>query len=76
MSAATWNKAENASTEYVKQHLPVTGALWLALLRFSSGEWNVSATERDVLLAYGLITKDEDAFVLTSHGRHVLELPS
>jgi hypothetical protein len=76
MSPATWNEAESPSTDYAKPHLPVTGALWLALLRFSSGEWNVSATERDVLLAYGLIRKDEDAFVLTSYGRQVLELSS
>ena len=76
MSPATWRDAEKQSAECVKQHLPVTGALWLSLLKFSSGEWNVSAAERDVLLAYGLIRKHEDAFVLTSYGSQVLELSS
>jgi hypothetical protein len=76
MAPATWHDAENHGTEHVKQHLPVTGALWLSLLRFSSGEWNVSAAERDVLLAYGLIRQQEDVFVLTSYGSQVLELSS
>jgi hypothetical protein len=76
MSPATWHEAENRSTHYAKQSLPVTGALWLALLRFSGGEWNVSAAELDVLLSYGLIRKEGDATVLTSYGRQVLELSS
>jgi hypothetical protein len=76
MSPASWHEADNQTTQYAKQRLPVTGALWLALLRFSSGEWNVSTAERDVLLTYGLIRKEEDATVLTSYGRQVLELSS
>jgi hypothetical protein len=76
MSPATWNDADNRSTPYTQQSLPVTGALWLALLRFSSGEWNVSAAERDALLAYGLICKERDATVLTPYGRQVLKLSS
>jgi hypothetical protein len=76
MSPATWRDAESRSAEYVKQQLPVTGALWLSLLKFSSGEWNLNAAERDALLAYGLIRKDGDAFVLTSYGSQVLELSS
>jgi hypothetical protein len=71
MSPATWNKAESQ-----KQHLPVTGALWLALLKFSSGEWNVTKAERDVLLAYGLIRNEDHGTVLTAYGRQVLELSS
>ena len=76
MSPATWHEAEHESAEHGKQRLPVTGALWLALLKFSSGEWNVSAAERDVLLAYGLIRKEEDSTVLTAYGRQVLDLSS
>ena len=76
MSPASWHEAENQATPYAKQRLPVTGALWLALLRFSSGEWNVSTAERDVLLNRGLIRKEEDGTVLTSYGRQVLELSS
>ena len=76
MSPATWHEAEKQGTQHAKQSLPVTGALWLTLLKFSSGEWNVSTAERDVLLAYGLVCKEEDTTVLTSYGRQVLERSS
>jgi hypothetical protein len=76
MSPATWREVETRSAEEVRPYLPVTGALWLSLLKFSSGEWNVSTAERDVLLAYGLIQREEDATVLSSYGRKILELSS
>lgn len=76
MSSATWREAETRSAAKVQQHLPVTGALWLSLLKFSGGQWNVSTTERDVLLAYGLIQKEDDGTVLSSYGKQVLELAS
>jgi hypothetical protein len=76
MSPAAWNKADSPTIEFSKQQLPVTGALWLALLKFSSGEWNVSKAEREVLLAYGLIRREQDATVLTPYGRQMLELSS
>jgi hypothetical protein len=76
MPPATWHEAENRSPEHPSQHPRITGALWLALLKFSSGEWNVSAAERDVLLAYGLICKEQDRLVLSAYGRKALELSS
>jgi hypothetical protein len=47
--------------------------LWLALMKFSSGEWNVSTAECDVLLAYGLIRKEGEHMVLTPYARQVLD---
>lgn len=73
MSSATWHEMENRGTHGLRHQPPVTGALWLALLKFSSGEWNVTAAERDALLAYGLVQTDEDGVVLTPYGRQVLE---
>jgi hypothetical protein len=74
MSADTWRELEKQSAQWSSSQLPVTGALWLALMKFSSGEWNVGASERDVLLGYGLIRKEGDRMVLTAHGRQVLNL--
>jgi hypothetical protein len=62
----TVSKAEPAFT--------VSGAPWLALLKFSHGDWNVSAAERDSLLARGLIEKKGAATVLTPRGRQALGL--
>jgi hypothetical protein len=64
---------ENRGTHGSRHRPTVTGALWLALLKFSSGEWNVTAAERDALLAYGLIQEEEDGLALTPYGRQVLE---
>ena len=74
MSASTWRELEKRSAHWGSSQPPVTGALWLALMKFSSGEWNVSTSERDVLLGYGLIRKDGDGMVLTPYGRQVLNL--
>lgn len=74
MSTSTWRELEHRSAPWRSSEPPVTGALWLALQKFSGGEWNVSTSERDVLLAYGLIRKEGERMVLTSHGRDVLDL--
>jgi len=42
-------------------------------MTFSSGEWNVSTAECDVLLAYGLIRKEGEHMVLTPYARQVLD---
>lgn len=73
MSAGTWRELEQRSAHWNSSQPPVTGALWLALMKFSGGEWNVSTAERDVLLAYGLIRKEGERIVLTPYGRQVLD---
>jgi hypothetical protein len=44
------------------------------LLKFASGEWNVTAAERDLLLAYGLVQKSDAGMVLTARGKRALDL--
>ncbi|MGZ8228881.1 MAG: hypothetical protein ACXWUS_04485 [Burkholderiales bacterium] len=73
MSTRTWCEAEQRTQMEAKQ-APVTGAPWLALLKFASGEWNVTAAERDLLLAYGLVQKSDAGIVLTVRGRRALDL--
>ena len=54
---------------------PITGALWVALLKFSSGDWNVEAAECESLLERNLVEKKNDLIVLTPSGRIALGLP-
>ena len=54
---------------------PITGALWLVLLKFCSGDWNVEAAECESLLARNLVEKKDDMIVLTPSGRIALGLP-
>jgi hypothetical protein len=72
MSTSTWRELEQRSAHWGTSQPPVTGALWLALMKFSSGEWNVSTAECDALLAYGLIRKEGEHMVLTPYARQVL----
>ena len=54
---------------------PITGALWVALLKFSSGDWNVETAECESLLERNLVEKKDDMIVLTPSGRIALGLP-
>ena len=54
---------------------PITGALWVALLKFSSGDWNVEASECESLLERNLVERKDDMIVLTPSGRIALGLP-
>lgn len=74
MSIRTWSEAESRAMQREGSHAPVAGAPWVALMKFSSGEWNVTQAERDMLLAYGLIQKSGSRMVLTAHGRQTLGL--
>lgn len=71
----TWREAEWATMhDSAIGQIALTGAPWLTLLKFSSGEWNISAAEREVLLAHGLIECKSGASVLTPRGRQALGL--
>lgn len=54
---------------------PITGALWVALLKFSSGDWNVESAECESLLERNLVEKKDDMVILTQSGRIALGLP-
>jgi hypothetical protein len=55
-------------------HSAIEGAPWLALLKFTYGDWNVSPAEREALLARGLIEIKGGSSVLTPRGREALGL--
>ena len=55
---------------------PITGALWVALLKFSSGDWNIEAAECESLRERKLVEKKDDTIVLTRSGRIALGLPA
>jgi hypothetical protein len=53
----------------------VTGALWIALLKFCSGDWNVPAADLDRLVEHQLVRKKNGVVELTGRGRAALGLP-
>lgn len=52
----------------------ITGAPWLALLKFCSGDWNVPAADLQCLLEMNLVEKANGRIVLTARGRLALGL--
>lgn len=74
MSSDTWCQTEKTIVRSNMAQEAITGAPWLALLKFSGGEWNLAAAEREALLACGLIEAKGGSSMLTLRGRQALGL--
>ena len=74
MSNDIWRERKTTIVRSETAQEAITGAPWLALLKFSGGEWNLTAAEREALLACGLIEATGSGSMLTLRGRQALRL--